>query len=254
MILSELINKYYDNLNKTDMLIYQYINTHKKECCKLTIDELAYRCNVSRTTILRFSQKLSLSGYGELKVYLRLENEKNAIDNVDILDTVCESYHKTIDDFKNRDCTNICRMIHEAKRVFVYGTGNMQSTVARDMQRKFLNSQKCIYQFEGIKETDILLNMVEYGDLVIIISLSGESEHVISFARNLKLKDIPIIAFTKLNGNTLARMSDENLYVGTSTVNSVVNENYETSMLFYMITEILLIKYMIFKNKLENGV
>lgn len=254
MTFTELINKYYDNLNKNDLYICQYITTHKKECSKLTIDELAARCNVSRTTILRFSQKLSLNGYSELKVYLKMENEKNEVDNADLLNEVCENYHKVIDDFKSRDYTNICRMIHDAKRVFVYGTGSMQMSVAREMQRKFLNAQKCIYQVEGTNGMNILLNMVESGDLVIVISLSGESEHVVSFVRNLKLKNIPVIAFTKLKSNALARMSDENLYVETSLINSEVNESCETSIPFFMIIEILMIKYMIFKNKLEKEV
>lgn len=252
MILSELVNKYYDNLNTNDLHIYQYINTHKKECSKLKIDELATRCNVSRTTILRFAQKLTLSGYSELKVYLKIENNQKVMDNTDILGSICDSYHKAIDDFKRRDTSNICRMIHEANRIFVYGTGSMQTAVARDLQRKFLNSKKCLYQFEGVKETETLLEIADENDLIIIISLSGESDHIISFARKLKLKNVSIIAFTKLKDNKLARISDENLYVGTSIINSVVNDNYETSMVFYMISELLLIKYMIFKNDLEK--
>ena len=66
MKIDDLVNLHYDKLNQSDLHIWKYINAHRKESSNLTIDELASRCNVSRTTILRFAQKLSLKGYSEL--------------------------------------------------------------------------------------------------------------------------------------------------------------------------------------------
>ena len=71
----ELINKHYNILNENDIYIWNYISNNKKECESLSIDNLAHKCNVSRTTILRFAQKISLKGYSELKLYLKLENQ-----------------------------------------------------------------------------------------------------------------------------------------------------------------------------------
>ena len=68
--IEELVNKNYHKLKETDLIIWKYISTHRKACCDYTIYELADACNVSRTTVLRFAQKLSLSGYAELKTLL----------------------------------------------------------------------------------------------------------------------------------------------------------------------------------------
>ena len=76
MQLDELVNEHYRRLNENDLYIWNYISSHRKECEKLAIDQLAFRCNVSRTTILRFAQKISLKGYGELKVLLKMDNQK----------------------------------------------------------------------------------------------------------------------------------------------------------------------------------
>lgn len=252
MTLSERINKYYDRLNKNDLYICQYISTHKKECSRMTIDELAARCNISRSSILRFAQKLSLNGYSELKVYLKLETERGDREDRDILTEVCDDYHQAIEDFKARDCRRICRMLYEAKRVFVYGTGSMQNSVGREMQRKFLYLKKCIYTFDGAGEMRPLLDMLSKGDVVIIISLHGESEQAVNCAKEVKIRDIPLISFTKMKVNSLARLSDETLYAGTSVIGSAVNDNYETSMLFFMLTEILLVKYMVYKSEIEK--
>lgn len=106
MKLDELINKYHKHLNENDLYIWNYISKHRKECETLTIDQLAHKCNVSRTTILRFSQKLSLKGYGELKVYLKLDNEKSK-ENVNNVEAVCDAYNEVIKNIKEKDCTDI---------------------------------------------------------------------------------------------------------------------------------------------------
>lgn len=41
MRLDELINCNYNKLNENDLLIWQYIQNHKKECCTISIEELA---------------------------------------------------------------------------------------------------------------------------------------------------------------------------------------------------------------------
>ena len=77
MKLQELVNSHYDSLNENDIHIWEYILAHNKECENLTIDELASRCYVSRTTVMRFAQRIGLKGYAELKSYLRMNNRKN---------------------------------------------------------------------------------------------------------------------------------------------------------------------------------
>lgn len=54
MRLEELVNKNYQSLNENDLYIWNYIIHHRKECERLSIDDLASKCNVSRSTILRF--------------------------------------------------------------------------------------------------------------------------------------------------------------------------------------------------------
>ena len=51
MKLEELVNRNYQQLNDNDLYIWNYIIHHRKECERLSIDELALRCSVSRSTI-----------------------------------------------------------------------------------------------------------------------------------------------------------------------------------------------------------
>ena len=56
MKLEELVNRNYQQLNDNDLYIWNYINNHREVCTKITIEDLGKKCNVSRTTILRFSK------------------------------------------------------------------------------------------------------------------------------------------------------------------------------------------------------
>lgn len=79
MRLETLIYENYNKLNENDKYIWSYILNNKKECENMSIQNLALKCNVSHTTILRFAQKLGLNGYSELKFYLKMENKKRYI-------------------------------------------------------------------------------------------------------------------------------------------------------------------------------
>ena len=65
-------------LGANDLHIWRYISTHRQECANLSIEALGAKCNVSRTTILRFAQKLGLSGFSELRLLLRMECQEKA--------------------------------------------------------------------------------------------------------------------------------------------------------------------------------
>lgn len=250
MAIEDLVRANYRKLNENDLHIWKYIDNHREECCRCTIEELAKNCNVSRTTILRFAKKLSMDGFSELKIHMKMERDKKNIPIRNITKLVCDDYRKRIDEMEKSEYTDICRCIYEAKRVFVYGSGAVQSFVAKEFKRAFLSAKICMNLIEGGQgERELMLDILQEGDLVIIVSLSGESNHVVEFAKSLRMKGVKIISMTKLKNNTLAQMSDESLYINTSTVGTSYIQNYETTTLFFMTVELLLIKYLIYQEK-----
>jgi len=252
MKLDELINKYSDNLNENDFMIWDYISNHRKECEKLVIDQLAYKCNVSRTTILRFAQKLGLKGYSELKLYLKLENQE-AKENTSDMDKVCETYYNVINSIKQKDCTEIFEKIDSARNIYVYGIGMVQSSVKKELKRVFMASGKILYDLGGYKEAEFCLNNVTSDDLFIIISVSGENEFVNDFASKLKVKGIPIISITKLKENNLSKISDYNLYISAVTFdNKINNVKYDSITSYFILVEMLFFKYVEYQKEKER--
>lgn len=250
MAIADVVKQNYKKLNENDLYIWNYIDTHKRECCQCTIEELAKNCNVSRTTILRFAKKLGMDGFSELKIHLKMEQDTRNRTPQDIVKLVCDDYRKRIDEMEKSDYSNICKLIYEAKRVFVYGSGAIQSFVAKEFKRAFLSAKLCMYQIEGHRgEQALIADVLQEGDVVIVVSLSGESNHVVDFAKMVSIKGIPIISMTKMKNNTLAHMSEESIYVNTSNVGTEHISNYETTTLFFMTVEMLLIKYLLYVDK-----
>ncbi|MDR1656825.1 MAG: MurR/RpiR family transcriptional regulator [Deltaproteobacteria bacterium] len=245
MNITEDAGQYLNRLSETDIQILNYIRHNKQACSRYTIEALAAKCNVSRTTILRFAQKLGFSGFSEMKVRLKLECEQSKKLPDNVLELVCGDYQKLTEDMLEKDCEDICRTLHVADKVFVYGTGASQTNVARELQRAFLSARRYMYLLEGTQhETGLVSDTIGENDAAIIISLTGESESGVQFAKALKLRGVDLISITKFKNNTLARLSDHNLYVNTSNVDSVFSQGYETTAHFFIAVEMLLLKYL----------
>ena len=249
MKLQELVNKHYNILNENDIHIWYYISNNKKECENLSIDQLAHKCNVSRTTVLRFAQKISLKGYSELKLYLKLENERGQETNNKI-EMVCNTYNELIKNISEKDCSDIFEKFDNARNIYIYGVGMVQSSIKKELKRIFMTSGKILYDLSGYYESEISLNIANSDDLFIIISVSGENKFIIDFASKLNIKNIPIISITRLKNNTLSQMSDYNLYISSVTLNEEISEvSYESITSYFILIEILFLKYMQYKKK-----
>ena len=61
MYLEEMINAEYSRLNENDILIWQYIQLNKRECCEIAIEDLAQK-------VLHF-QNDNLQIYAETGIY-----------------------------------------------------------------------------------------------------------------------------------------------------------------------------------------
>ena len=254
MKISELVNAHYNELSSNDIYIWNYIQEHSKECADLSINELAKRTHVSKTTILRFAQKLSLKGYSELKVYLKWEqssHDSTAFDPA-LVDKVCDTCKYAIDEIRDRDFHDICELLYTSKRIFVYGTGALQNSVANELQRMFLYCGEFIYVMAGEKETEMVLPYLEPQDVVILISLRGEGTVLLDFASKLRMKNVPTISITKLKNNELAHICTKCIYITTSQVFIGEQILHEAANLFFILAEILFLRYSQYKDQMDK--
>ena len=232
MRLEELLNQYSDRLSENDLYIWDYVEKHKKQCENMTIEELARKCNVSRTTVLRF------------KVHLKMENDDKKQDTSKAV-KVCLAYEEMMQDMVQQDFREISKLVYQAKRIFVYGTGMVQKIVAKEFKRLFYFTDKRFYDFSGVTEYETVVKYIDSDDLVLIISVSGEADSTIDFAKKVRIKGTPIISITKQKKNPLAEISNYNLYISTTIVEqNMYKGRYESMTSYYILAEMLFLRYL----------
>lgn len=248
MKLEELVNENYDKLNDNDLYIWNYILHHKEECKNISIQELAARCNVSHTTILRFARKLGLEGYSELKISLKWDSEKKETFNSWEIEKAYQDYMKTMDVIMEQDLTKIFEMLEGSRKIYAYGSGSVQKHAAKELKRVMLFAGYLIHTIEGREETRIILNHVSEDDVFFLYSLSGNNSFINEFAERLKARGARIISVTQVGNNELARLSDANIQFYCHPV--IKRENFadlNMASQFFLINEFLLLKLLDYK-------
>ena len=255
MTLDEIINKNKQLLNPTDMVLVKYILNNRNQMRHISIHDLAKKCCVSSTTVVRFAQKLGFDGFSDLKALLKRESSVQEIQPQDILAALEKFYTKTGTNLMKRNYDNASRLIHEAHRVFAFASGYVQSNVVREIKRLFFYDNILIYDIGGKDEFYSILRTANKDDLFIFVSLSGESHHVTEFSLQLQIRGIPLISITTLNENTLASRSTENLYIFSEEfqVNAPDQIPFKSMFTYFLLIEIWYVNYRVYVKNLDNS-
>lgn len=251
MSLEELVNQKYDLLTANDREIMTVIFLDKQKVRGMNSTQLASFLHISRTTLVRLMKKLGIDTYAEFKLYLNKKEEEGEL-TYDLQDIIGE-YHGMIDELKKKRYEEICEMIYKAHTVYLYGTGNEQKTIAEEFKRIFFTFGKCCVDLYDEGEVKFARERFQDDDVFLAISLSGENKDAVSVVRAVQEVGIRTISLTRWENNTLARMCQENLYVGTKTVNSIAGQSYEMVATFYILLDILSVRYLEFMHKRTGG-
>lgn len=242
MRIDGLLNDHFESFSENEKYVCRYLSGHYEECSKKTIEEFARSCNVSKTLLVRFAKKLGLSGYSELRARIRIELKERDTSTDGLLQTMTDSYHKMMEDLEKKDLTGFFAKLEAAKRVFVYGSGSSQARAASEMKRIFLPVKEIIH-LHGHDLLHALQRTAGPDHLVIMISLSGESEAVVGLAKTLRACGVPAVSITRLNNNTLASLCEENLYINSVQLPVDADMKYEISTPYFILIEYLYLSY-----------
>ena len=90
-------------------------------------------------------------------------------------------------------------------------------------------------------------------DLVVMLSLSGESRTIVELAHAVKVRNVPLVSITQLRDNTLAQISDIQLYITTISIQQQkLQRPYLPTTSFFILIELLYLKYLEYLRKKEK--
>ena len=250
MKINFLLNQQYGTFSENERHICHFLSGHLRECTIQSVDDFARNCHVSKTMLVRFAQKLGFSGWRELKARIRLDLLDRVSETDDLLQHITDSCQKMMDELLKTDLTRFFDLLKTAQRVFILGSGSSQIRVASEMKRIFLPVREMV-QFEGHDMGHAICNIASSQDLVILISLSGESEAVVSLARELRTQHIPAVSITRMTSNMLASLCVENLYITSTRMMVAPDVEYETTTPFFILVEFLYLSYLNYLSELK---
>ena len=201
------LQEYRVQANGAEKDLVRYLLEKPEEASKLSIHVLAERTYTSAATIIRLCKKLGFRGYKEIS---RDDGLKDIVDKVTYRSIqALEDTRKLVDLDELQSCVDI---LEKAKTIGLFGIGS-SLLAARDMYLKFLRLNKpCICNDDWHSQLVCARNLTKE-DVAVIFSYSGLTKEMLTCARILKEKDVPIITVTRFAENELTRLADCKLYV-----------------------------------------
>lgn len=223
MITSQ-IKRLYCNLTSAERKVATYVIESPQEVTGLTVHQLAEKCEIASSAVIRFCKSIQLQGFSELKIELarelgsNREEKKSALPSVEhesgtegvvrkVFSAGMQTLQDTLDMLDFSKVKQMSEMLVHAKHIFLFGIGT-SSTVVIDAQYRL--SQLGLW---ATACTDILLMRVtaanlEEGDVVLAVSHSGRTKAVVDAARLAKKKGATVIAITSFKDSILYKESD----------------------------------------------
>ncbi len=208
------------NLSNTEQEIFNYVvkNIHKVK--DMSIRELSKACYVSTATMFRFVKKIGFSGYSDFIDALRETEEdsrKITIPSIVHDDYYRDSYLKNIVEavkiVTDEKIEKFDAIMDKYPHIFILADG-LSKEVARYFHRLLISIG---YSVEiPSEEFEILsvLRRVKKGDVLLILSYTGNNDYIISYVERIFAIATPkIISFTHADNNIIQNMSDINFYV-----------------------------------------
>lgn len=208
MNFEDRIRKFEYKLNDTDDQIIEYILAHKKNVVDLSIQALASQLFTVPNTITRFSKKLGYDGFSHMKNSLKEEASK---ETEQIENPLVFKINKTIELIDTEKLEKVSKLLLEAKKIIFFGVGD--TAVFCEMLMKNLKIAGIYAEFYVFRhEAELEIKQLRKGDVLFLISLSGETKLVLQMAKMAKDNGVTLISLTHFDSNSLQKMTDVQLY------------------------------------------
>ncbi|MGL4106653.1 MurR/RpiR family transcriptional regulator [Clostridium sp. LP20] len=241
------IQRVYNSFSDKEKSIADYILQHGDMIKNINITELAKNIGTSGATITRFVKKIGCDSFVDMKI--KLNSNKVDIDPTQeegIFSYVYQYYNEVIERTKhlidNESIFRIVREIKKANKIYIYGVGSSGLT-GNEMMQRLLRMGFNVYSISDSHMMIINSSIVSEKDLVLGISISGETKEVVQALRISKEKGAKTVSITSLEDSSITKYSDIKFTVYNAKFidkNRFINTQFSTMYLLDLISMVLL--------------
>ena len=240
-------------LSEAEEFLWNYIMQHLQEIPNVSIIKLSEHANVSTTTIVRTMKKKGYDGYTSFKHHLK-DKENNEInfskmDKVDaqIRRSILKNEHeviRTINMLNTGVIEDAIQKIQAAKRVIIFARG-FSELIGEEMRTKFQLADKYCELYTDPNIITKISTRLTKNDMVIFISLSGETKELITAAQNCYNEEIGNLLITASEASPLLELAELALVGYKSEISLFPDYEVRSRLPLLVIARILLDSYAI---------
>ncbi|CAM4309518.1 MurR/RpiR family transcriptional regulator [Erysipelothrix inopinata] len=225
MKIETIVQEHFESLSNVDLSIWKFISNNLEKTTMLSISELAQLCNTSRTSVLRFSQKLGFSGYGELKLIIRqglqIETPTTSVD------LRANMMSDSILDFIREDYSLLFERLSVANRVFIYSDKHTETLVAQYFKRLFFSEDILVYPIWGEHEIRKLSENATQDDLIIFLAMN-QDDVILDVLPSFIKRQVFTVNISKQGETIMHKLSDFTISISAEDTKGI-------SVLFVMV-------------------
>ncbi len=229
----------FELLTDAEKRVCSYIVEHPQEVIELTINDLAERSHTSKTVVVNTAQKLQFAGYADLKYNLRdtMDKMDEAIEARETKNQILELSTMTAEIVNIARIQEVAHRIHSAKTVYIAARGTSKAVASHLNHLLLTMGIKCLL-IEDYNLLTLITDNISRDEMLILISLSGETRKIIEMAKITKSRGVFLVSLTSFRQSTLTDLADLNLYAVANSMDTLENDDI-SRIGFFMIAEIL---------------
>lgn len=234
---------------KSELKIMKYVTTHLDVISSYPIMTVAEKCKVSKSALLRFSQKCGYRGYSEFKYEIsrHLQSVILVDEDIDTQKAIINSYIEQIQNLLNPDIINgfhdLSKLLISAKKIKLYGiheTGLSAQYFSYRLSTLGIDSEAIIYP-------SIMAEKASFSspnDLNIFLSLSAQTSVICESINYCLENHSNIVLITQNDHHQFKNKTDISIIIPTF--------NYEKKNIFLDAQALLIIAIDLFINDLAK--
>ncbi|AYE34938.1 MurR/RpiR family transcriptional regulator [Clostridium septicum] len=210
------IQKKYNSFSDKEKNIADYILKESETINNINITDLAKITLTSGSTITRFCKKICCDSFVDMKINLSSLKRNDELEQKGVLADVYSYYTEVIEKTRKliskEQIKKVVNEIKKANKIYIYGVGSSGLT-AKEMMQRLLRMGFNVYSISDPHMMIINSSIVSESDLVIGISISGETEEVINSLKISKKNGAKIVSITSFEDSHITEIGELNFIV-----------------------------------------
>ncbi|WP_432723734.1 MurR/RpiR family transcriptional regulator [Staphylococcus equorum] len=221
MNFQQKVQYHYDKLSESDKYLVEYIENNYSEIMDISIIKLSENANISTSTIVRCMKKLDYKGFTDFKYQIASKDANKFSEPLKHLERIDsqiqaaivknqEEVDKTIRYLNYTIIEDAISAIKYSKKISILARG-FSEHISNEMTVKLQLLNKHTEEHNDPNIIKIKAESFNQDDLVIFISLNGETEELIKAAKLCKKNNVKTICLTTNKDSRLYNLCDINL-------------------------------------------